>query len=149
MSLKKTTIRKGSIKEAVELSYQIPEFDNPHSKEIYQERLQNKKHLIAIAEVEGELAGFKVGYDKFGNTSFYTWMGGVLPKFRKKGLAKALAEFQEQFAMKEGFNSVILKTRNCHKNMLHFAISSGFEIVDVELREKSSENRILLNKQLK
>ena len=149
MSLNKAIIREGSIEEAVTISNQIPEFDNPHVKEIYKQRLGNKKHLIVIAEVEGELAGFKVGYDKFGNTSFYTWMGGVLPKFRKMGLAKALADFQEQFAVEEGFDSIILKTRNRHKNMLHFAISSGFEIMDVETRLESAENRILLKKQLK
>ncbi|WP_422361791.1 GNAT family N-acetyltransferase [Reichenbachiella sp.] len=149
MSLNKTTIREGSIEEVVKISNQIPEFESPHANEVYQERLQSKKHLIAIAEVEGKLAGFKVGYDKFGNTSFYTWMGGVLPKFRKMGLAKALADFQEQFALEEGFDSIVLKTRNRHKNMLHFAISSGFEIMDVELRSESAENRILLKKQLK
>jgi len=149
MSVNKVIVRIGSIEEAVRLSNDIPEFDNPHDKEVYEGRLKSKKHLIAIAEVEDELAGFKVGYDKFGNTSFYTWMGGVLPKFRKMGVAKALADFQEQYAIEEGFDSVILKTRNRHKNMLHFALKSGFEIIEVEPRVESSENRILLKKQLK
>lgn len=149
MSVNRVIVRKGSIEEVVRLSNEIPEFDNPHGKEVYEDRLKSKKHLIAIAEVEGELAGFKVGYDKFGNTSLYTWMGGVLPKFRKMGVAKALADFQEQYAIEEGFDSVILKTRNRHKNMLHFALKFGFEIIEVEPRVESSENRILLKKQLK
>ncbi|MDW3211602.1 MAG: GNAT family N-acetyltransferase [Reichenbachiella sp.] len=149
MSVNRVIVRKGSIEEVVRLSNEIPEFDNPHDKEVYEDRLKSKKHLIAIAQVEGELAGFKVGYDKLGNSSFYTWMGGVLPKFRKMGVAKVLADFQEQYAIEEGFDSVILKTRNRHKNMLHFALKSGFEIIEVEPRVESSENRILLKKQLK
>ncbi|WP_420581830.1 GNAT family N-acetyltransferase [Reichenbachiella sp.] len=149
MSSNKATIREGTIEEVVKISNQIPEFDSPYGREEYLKRLDGKKYLIAIAKVENELAGFKVGYDKFGNTSFYTWMGGVLPRFRKMGLAKALAGFQEQFAVEEGFDSVILKTRNRHKNMLHFAISSGFGIVGLEHRPEQSENRILLKKQLK
>ncbi|MEP3386899.1 MAG: GNAT family N-acetyltransferase [Reichenbachiella sp.] len=149
MSVNRVIVRKGSIEEVVRLSNEIPEFDNPHTAEVYKDRLTNKNHLIAIAEVERELAGFKVGYDKFSSSSFYTWMGGVLPKFRKKGVAKALADFQEQYAIEEGFDSVILKTRNRHKNMLHFALKSGFEIIEVEPRVESSESRILLKKQLK
>lgn len=148
MSVDGILIRAGSIDEAVKLSNEMPEFDKPYVEEIYVQRLGDKKHLIAIAEVDGQLAGFKVGYDKFGNSTFYTWMGGVLPQFRKKGLAKALAEFQENYARNEGYNAVILKTRNRHKNMLHFAISSGFEIIEVEPRAESSENRILLKKKL-
>lgn len=144
----KIHIRKGAIAEAVQISQSISELDNPHDEEVYKERLEGKKHLVAIAEIDGVLAGFKVGYDKFGNDSFYTWMGGVLPAYRQMGVAKALADFQESYARAQGFDSVILKTRNRHKNMLLFALSSGFEIIDVEPMEPSEENRILLKKRL-
>ncbi|MEO9967680.1 MAG: GNAT family N-acetyltransferase [Reichenbachiella sp.] len=139
-------IRPGSILEAVALSRQIPEFDNPHDEQIYQERLSGKTHLIIIAESQELPVGFKVGYDKFGDSSFYTWMGGVLPEYRSQGIAKSLASYQEKFAKEEGFDSVILKTRNRHKNMLRFAISSGFEIIDVDERIPTAESRILLKK---
>lgn len=141
-------IRQGTIKEVVELSRAIPEFHDPYKEEDYYERLNDKQHLILVADVHGELAGFKVGYDKFGDRSFYTWMGGVLPAFRKQGVAKMLAEYQEEYAKNAGFKSILLKTRNRHKNMLLFAISSGFKIVEVECREPIEENRILLRKLL-
>lgn len=141
-------IRKGSVEEAVDLSLLIPEFENPHRKEIYYQRLEGKCHLIAIAEVNGKPVGFKVGYDKFDDKSFYTWMGGVLPSYRKLGIARKLADYQEEFAKKEGYESIILKTRNRHQNMLLFAISSGFEIIDVEIKDTVKENRILLKKLL-
>lgn len=148
MKDKKFKIREGQLAEAVSLSQNIPEFDNPHDLSVYEQRLSGKKYLVAIAEVDRKPVGFKVGYDKFDNKSFYTWMGGVLPKYRKQGIAKLLAEYQERFASANGFDSVVLKTRNRHKNMLHFAISSGFQIIEVEQRDDVSENRILLKKAL-
>ena len=89
-------IKKGSIEDAVSVSNQIPELENPHPKEVYENRMKGKKHLILIAYVEEEMVGFKVGYDKFEDgQNFYTWMGGVLPDFRKKGIADALSKKQE------------------------------------------------------
>lgn len=148
VSRSKIYIRKGSIEEVVQLSRSIPEFDNPHCRDVYEQRLKGKRHLIAVAEIDKELTGFKVGYDKFGNSSFYSWMGGVLPAFRKMGVAAALASFQENYAKEQGFDAVILKTRNRHKNMLLFALKSGFEIIEVETKVPSKENRILLKKKL-
>lgn len=141
-------IREGTIAEVVEISNQIPEFDQPYPAEVYEQRLNGKQHLSAVAELNDQLVGFKVGYDKFGTSSFYTWMGGVVPQFRKSGVAKALADFQEKFAAANGFEAVVLKTRNRHKAMLHFALNSGFDIIEVESRSEVSENRIILRKSL-
>lgn len=148
MNSSQLKIREGAIQEVVDISLEIPEFDNPYNKEVYEQRLNGKIFLIAIAEINGQLAGFKVGYDKFGSKTFYTWMGGVLPDYRNAGVARALAKFQEQFAKNEGFETVLLKTRNRHKAMLHFALNSGFQIIEVESRPDVSENRILLKKSL-
>jgi len=85
-------IREGTKEEVVALSYHIPEMNNPHKLEIYQERMKGKYNLILVAEIDGVQVGFKAGYDKLGDGSFYTWMGGVLPKFRRLGIARRLAE---------------------------------------------------------
>ena len=142
-------IKKGSIQDAVTVSLQVPELKNPHPKEIYEDRLSGKKHLILIAYCEGQMIGFKVGYDKFQDgENFYTWMGGVLPTFRKKGVAEALAKTQEKWIKENGFQNVILKTRNQHQGMLIFAIKNNFKIIDLEPRENIEEYRILLKKKL-
>ncbi len=141
-------IRKGSFAEAVKLTLEISEFENPHKEEVYLDRLSDKDHLILIATVNNEPAGFKVGYDKFGDGSFYTWMGGVKSEFRRMGIAKKLADTQEEYAVKQGYNSIILKTRNRHKNMLVFAINNGFKIIEIMVKEHLEENRIILKKQL-
>ena len=142
-------IKIGSIADAVDVSLQVPELRNPHPKEVYEHRLAGKKHLILIAYEGEKKVGFKVGYDKFqdGN-NFYTWMGGVLPEFRKKGIADALAQYQEWWIKDQGYENVILKTRNQHRGMLIFALKNDFKIIDIESRKNIDEHRILLKKKL-
>ena len=141
-------IKASDIATVVALSRQIPEFDNPHKEDVYHQRLHGKKALILAAYEDHKPVGFKVGYDKFHDGSFYSWMGAVLPAYRKKQVAKALADYQESWARQNGFTSIVFKTRNRHKAMLIFSLSNGFSIVKVEPRESIQEYRITLSKQL-
>lgn len=143
-------IKKGSIEDAVSVSNQIPELVNPYPKEVYETRMEGKVNFILIAYAQNKMVGFKVGYDKFQDgENFYTWMGGVLPDFRHKGIASALAKKQEIWILQNGFQNVILKTRNKHSGMLIFAIKNNFKIIKLEARENIEEHRILLRKKLK
>ena len=119
-------IKNGSIEEAINISMRLPEFHNPHQKEVYEERLGSKKHLILIAYKNEEPIGFKVGYER--DDTFYSWMGGVLPNFRKSGVAKKLATVQEDWARKNGFQTITFKTRNRLKGMLIFALKNNFNL---------------------
>lgn len=139
-------IREGSIAEIVLLSQKIPEFHPPYPTEEYRQRLSNRFHLILIAEVAGEPAGFKVGYERKG--SFYSWMGGVVPGFRQKGIAKALAHEQEKQISGQGYTSIWCKTRNSHKGMLIFTLKNGFDIIDFEPKAERKAHRIILHKNL-
>jgi ribosomal protein S18 acetylase RimI-like enzyme len=75
-------------------------------------------------------------------------MGGVKKNYRRLGVAQALATYQEGYAISKGYDSIILKTRNRHKNMLVFAVKSGFEIIKVLTMNSIIEHRIILKKQL-
>jgi len=141
-------IRQGSIAEAVAISLQIPEFVQPYQESIYEARLTGVPHLILIAESQGKGIGFKVGYDRDKDGSFYSWMGGVLPNFRKKNVALRLAEHQETWAREQEFGSIRFKTRNRLKGMQIFALSRGFDIIGLFPAEKLAEYRILMEKQL-
>lgn len=81
-------IRTGSIAEAVAVSMKIPEFSNPHEAAEYQKRLSGKQHLTLIAYDGSKAIGFKVGYDKEKDGSFYSWMGGIVPAYRERQIAK-------------------------------------------------------------
>lgn len=145
----KILIREGSIEECLEIQQQIPEFsDSRYDKTEYESRLNNTKSLILVALSENRLVGFKVGYAT-AETQFYSWMGGILPEFRQKQVAKQLADYQELWAKENGFKSVFFKTRNYLKPMLIFALKNGFFISEVEKREPIQESRIILEKELK
>ena len=144
----KITIKQGSIEQVVNLSMQIPEFNNPHQYSEYEKRLTNIPHLIVIAHIKNKAVGFKVGYQRENDGSFYSWMGGILPGFRKQGIARLLADYQEDWARKQGYTKVKMKTRNRLKPMLFFALGNGFNIIGVDEAESVDENRIHLEKRL-
>ena len=105
-------------------------------------------HLIAIAYFKNKAVGFKVGYQRETDGSFYSWMGGILPGFREQGIARLLADYQENWARKQGYTKVKMKTRNRLKPMLFFALGNGFNITGVDEAESVDENRIHLEKRL-
>lgn len=140
------TISESDITTVVALSQHIPELVQPHGAAEYHRRLQGTPHLILVATVAGQLAGFKVGYEREGY--FYSWMGGVLPAHRRQGIAQGLANAQEAWARAHGYPAITFKTRNNHKAMLLFALQNGFDIIGFEPKETPQAHRILLRKQL-
>ncbi len=139
-------ITESDITIAVALSQKIPEFEAPYNVSEYQYRLKNVPHLILIASVQGYAAGFKVGYER--EDYFYSWMGGVLPAYRRQGVAQALAEAQEVWAKRKGYTRIVFKTRNQHKGMLMFALRNGFDIIGFEPASEIGAHCILLQKYL-
>ncbi len=140
-------IREGAFQECVDLSSKIPEFNSPYKIEEYKKRCAGK-YLVLIAEIDNQSVGFKIGYDRFNNGSFYSWMGGVLPKFRRMGVAYSLANFQEKWATKDEFSSILLKTRQKHDGMIAFSLNRGFIITEETQITPVEETRIWMQKLL-
>ncbi|MFC3417506.1 GNAT family N-acetyltransferase [Algoriphagus hitonicola] len=143
------TIRQASPAELLWVHERIPEF---FGKEVtlnfYTDRLKDRLHLALVAEKEGELLGFKVGYQSEKPGTFYSWMGGVRPEFRKFGIANALAEYQEKWASSNGFTSIFFKTRNRLPPMINFGLRRGFKIVEVIRKGGVEDYRIVMRKEL-
>ncbi|AGA78658.1 GNAT family N-acetyltransferase [Echinicola vietnamensis] len=140
-------IRGGTIAEVLSLSVAIPEFEQPYGDEAYAERLKSNPHLILVAEYGGKLVGFKVGYATDEKT-FYSWMGGVLPAFRRNGIAGILAEVQTDWAKKSGYQKLVFKTRNIHSDMIRFGLKRGFMITELIKRDKPEDHRIIMEKKI-
>ena len=140
-------ICEGSFQECVDLSFKTPEFKSPYKIEEYKKRCAGK-YLVLIAEIDNQSVGFKIGYDRFNNGSFYSWMGGVLPKFRRMGVAYSLANFQEKWAAKNEFSSILLKTRQKHDGMIAFSLNRGFIITEETQLTPAEETRIWMQKSL-
>lgn len=140
------TVRPGTAHLAAELSLQLPEFTEPYDENEIAARLDGVPHLTLIAYADEQAVGFKVGYER--DNFFYSWLGGVLPDFRRYGIAQALADGQEAWAKGQGYDSVTFKTRNRHKAMLAFTLRNGFDIIGFEEKKEVGEHRIWLKKKL-
>ena len=141
-------IREGSIDEVVRISNQIPEFHTVYEKEEYHDRLRNVSHLVLVAYKEEQPVGYKVGYERDDDGSFYSWMGAVLPAFRRLHIAQSLADQQEAWAAQRGYSSIRCKTKNRLKAMQRFALGNGFDIVRLEDRDSIAERIIWMEKDI-
>jgi len=140
-------IKIGRLEDAVDLAHQIPEFDNPYNIDEYKKRLLSD-HLVLTAHIENEIVGFKIGYDRFNDGSFYSWMGGVLPENRNQSIAEMLADYQENWAKNNSYASIRLKTRKKHEAMLFFSKKRGFVITKEIAKIPKEESRTWMEKQL-
>ena len=140
-------LREASLAELLWVHERILEFPGRASLSFYQDRLQHRLSLALVALWEGELAGFKVGYQSELPETFYSWMGGVRMEFRGKGIATALAEEQERWAKSQGFTSLFFKTRNRFPEMIQFGIKRGFKIVDLQPKGGVEDYRIVMRKE--
>ncbi len=91
--------------------------------------LEGKKNLSILAvSRNGELAGFKMGYEQK-NGRYYSWLGGIKAEYRKQGLASEVMKRQHEWLKREGYHSVQTKTKNKWRSMLILNIKCGFDII--------------------
>ena len=141
-------IKQVPIGEAVKVNATISEFDETYDTKYFEGRISGKSPLIIVAYLDGKAAGYIVAYDKFKDDSFYCWMAGVNPKFRRKGILTALMNYQEKWAKKNGYNKIKIKTRNTRREMLFYLVKAGFDFIEIQPRATPGENRIVLEKKI-
>jgi len=138
--------RVGTIEEAYKVFTKIPEFDQYLSIDEMRQRVIEGS-IVLISEYEGELIGFKIGYP-LNKTDFYSWLGGVVPSKRKLGVAKRMLVLQESLAAKQSFTSILVKSMNRFRSMLHMLIENGYDITSVENYGGTDSERICFRKAL-
>ena len=137
-------IHNASLAEAYQVRLLIPEFEPWYAWEKWEERCNGKSVIALVSLANGDPAGFKVGY--FEADYFYSWVGGVIPAYRRLGVASLLADAQEMQVKEAGVSLIRMKTRNRFQNMLHFALSRDFYIAEVEKTGEPRDWRIILHK---
>jgi len=143
-------IKEVSLADIMTVHESIPEFMEhfPYTLETFDERTAGKKTLCIIGYLDGKPAGYIVGYEKENDGSFYCWMAGVIPDYRRNGVLSALMKYQSDWAKKQGYKVLKIKTRNNRREMLSFLVKQGFHFMEVEKYEKKEDHRILLEKEL-
>ena len=114
----------------------------------FERRLSGASALCLIASVDDTAVGFKAGYDRYGDGSWYSWMGAIAASHRRAGLARRLLERQEAWVQERGYRCLYVKTRNRHVGMICLLLQSGYQLVQIEPRAERSDSRLLLQKQL-
>ena len=115
--------------------------------DFFKDRITSKEEVVSLIAYQNEIpVGFKIGY-RYNENTFYSWVGGVLPKYRKQGIAKQLAETQEIVVKEKGYTKLRTKSMNRFKPMLILNLKNGFDIVQVYTNEKGQQ-KIVFEKEV-
>ena len=111
-------------------------------------RADGRRALLAlVAHIGDSPAGYKIGYELTARV-YYSWVGGVDPRFRRQGIARALMERQHAHARAQGYRVVRTHTENRFRDMLLLNIRAGFDVVGVTTRADRPGPIIQLEKTL-
>ena len=110
-------------------------------------------HEITMAEQEPKLADLVarlrdcVRFD--GRRVLYTWIGGTRRDWRGQGFFRALTEQQELWAIEQGFDEIVVKTKNKFYDMRGTLDHLRFEVVKYERNAAdNAESKVYLSKKL-
>jgi len=145
---KETIVKEDSIEAALLVNATITEFDKPNTKEFFEERYGDRDKLILVAYVDDQPAGYLVSYDKDQDGSFYCWMTGVDPRFRRIGILKKMIQSVFDWAKERGYHCIRIKTRNSRREMLAYLIGAGFNAIEVQTMPTTEDNRVLFEKEI-
>lgn len=108
------------------------------------ERLSRERQVLVLVALDEErLVGYKIGFAR--DTHWYSWVGGVRPSHRRRGIARQLMARQHEWVARAGWDRIRTKTRNRFKGMLVLDLLCGFEIVGL-IVDGRGEGKIILEK---
>ena len=110
-------------------------------------------HEIASPETEPKLIDLVhrlSDYVQFdGRRVLYTWIGGTRRDWRGQGFFRALTEQQEVWAVDEGFDEIVVKTKNKFYDMRGTLDHLQFEVVKYERNAlDNAQSKVYLSKKL-
>ena len=84
-----------------------------------------------------------------GRRVLYTWVGGTRRDWRGQGFFRALTEQQELWAIEQGFDEIVVKTKNRFYDMRGTLDHLRFEVVKYERNLlNNAESKVYLSKKL-
>jgi GNAT superfamily N-acetyltransferase len=111
-------------------------------------RFDHTDLLMLVAEIDGEPAGFKVGYQLRAGT-FYSAKGGVVDTARRRGVARALLHRMLDIVREWGYDRFVYDTfPNKHPGMTVLGLSEGFEVVKAGYSPQYEDYRLRFEQRL-
>ncbi|MER3415332.1 MAG: hypothetical protein C4297_03840 [Gemmataceae bacterium] len=128
----------------VDLYNQI--FRPPRTLESFQRRFRGRYNILRlIARIKNEPVGFFLGFE-LKPTVFFSWFYGVLPQYRRMGIASQLMDAVHAWASQHGYESVRFECHNQHRPMLHLAIAKEYDIVGIRWDPDRGDNLVIFEK---
>ena len=85
-------------------------------------------HDLWIAQLDDRPVGFKLGY-RASDGVFYSWLGGLAPEARRRGIARELMRLQHAAARAAGYRFIETRTRAGNEAMAALNRAADFEAI--------------------
>jgi predicted GNAT superfamily acetyltransferase len=113
--------------------------------DFFKNRIHQKEDVLTILSYnKKQLVGFKIGY-RYDDTTFYSWVGGVLLTQRRQGIAQQLISIQHEQAKMKGYAKLRTKSMNRFKPMMILNLKNGFDITKIYTNTKG-QTKIVFEK---
>jgi GNAT superfamily N-acetyltransferase len=103
--------------------------------------------LQMLARVGDRPVGFFLGFE-LKPMVFFAWFYGVIPEFRRQGIASQLMDAVHSWAEQNEYESIRFECHNQHRPMLHLAIAKEYDIVGMRWDPDRQANLVIFEKSL-
>ena len=103
--------------------------------------------LMLVASLDDHPVGFFAGFELKPGV-FFSWLYGVLPDYRRNGIATQLMEAVQAWVAQHGYESIRFECQNQHRPMLHLAISQTYDVVGIRWDPDRGHNLVIFEKVL-
>jgi GNAT superfamily N-acetyltransferase len=103
--------------------------------------------MMMVARVGDRPVGFFLGFE-LKPLVFFAWFYGVLPDFRRQGVASQLMDAVHDWARNNEYESIRFECHNQVRPMLHLAIAVGYDIVGMRWDPDRGDNLVIFEKVL-
>jgi GNAT superfamily N-acetyltransferase len=116
--------------------------------ESFDRRFRGRYNVLRlIARIKNEPVGFFLGFE-LKPTVYFAWFYGVVPEYRRQGIASQLMEVVHEWARQQGYESIRFECHNQHRPMLHLAIAKEYDIVGIRWDPDRGDNLVIFEKVL-
>jgi GNAT superfamily N-acetyltransferase len=116
--------------------------------ETFQRRYLGRYNVLQmVARVKDRPVGFFLGFE-LKPTVFFCWFYGVVPEYRRQGIASQLMDAVHSWARQNEYESIRFECHNQHRPMLHLAIALGYDIVGIRWDPDRGDNLVIFEKVL-
>lgn len=121
-------------------------FNNSRSTEEKLDYVRKNQSMLLVAFDDEKQVGFKLGYVIPGTRTFFSWLGGVHPDYRRRGIGQQLLEQQESIAKDLKMDTIYFTSYDRFEAMITLGKKNGYGLLKAE--EDSGEMKYWYQKHL-